>query len=231
MATSTASSARKVLSSTRPVRTFFSLVRTNAPPLPGLTCWNSTTFIRSPSMFSVMPFFRSLVVGITALLRSAGRGRPAATSRRSGARPPTAREALWSRWSVRRGRRVGPPPGPRSGRRRSREGRHQAPRSRASLARSYHWHPPALWGPRGTHPHSGGLVDLQTDAMARGMAEGVAEAGPPEHHRPGHVRAVAVDARAEVELDQVAASQRAVAGPVMRLGRLLAEGHDRVEGQ
>src|SRR6266498_9706 len=64
MAISTGSSARKVLSSTRPVRTFFSLVRTKAPPLPGLTCWNSTTFMSAPSMFSVMPFFRSLVVGI-----------------------------------------------------------------------------------------------------------------------------------------------------------------------
>src|SRR5262249_52588429 len=43
-------------------RTFFSFVRTNAPPLPGLTCWNSTTVHSCPSMFSVMPFLRSLVV-------------------------------------------------------------------------------------------------------------------------------------------------------------------------
>src|SRR4029450_4570355 len=64
MATSTGSSARKVLSSVRPVRTFLSLVRTKAPPLPGLTCWNSTTFIRLPSRLSVMPFFRSLVVAM-----------------------------------------------------------------------------------------------------------------------------------------------------------------------
>src|SRR5579864_6398342 len=46
---------------TAPLRTFLSLVRTNAPPLPGLTCWNSTT-VNSPSGRSrVMPFFRSLV--------------------------------------------------------------------------------------------------------------------------------------------------------------------------
>src|SRR5919197_2332104 len=64
MATSTGSSARKVLSRTRPVRTFFSLVRTKAPPLPGLTCWNSTTFIRLPSRLRVMPFLRSLVVAM-----------------------------------------------------------------------------------------------------------------------------------------------------------------------
>src|SRR5215204_853242 len=62
MATSTGSSARKVLSSVRPVRTFLSLVRTKAPPLPGLTCWNSTTFQSWPSRLSVMPFFRSFVV-------------------------------------------------------------------------------------------------------------------------------------------------------------------------
>ena len=33
----------KVRSTTLPDSTFLSLVRTNAPPLPGLTCWNSTT--------------------------------------------------------------------------------------------------------------------------------------------------------------------------------------------
>src|ERR687895_2013769 len=64
MATSTGSSARKVLSRVRPVRTFLSLVRTKAPPLPGLTCWNSTTFMRLPSRLSVMPFLRSLVVAM-----------------------------------------------------------------------------------------------------------------------------------------------------------------------
>src|ERR687887_2719004 len=66
MATSTGSSARKVLSSTRPVRTFLSRVRTKAPPLPGLTCWNSSTFMRLPSMLRVIPFLRSLVVGMGA---------------------------------------------------------------------------------------------------------------------------------------------------------------------
>src|SRR5215510_7701595 len=64
MATSTGSSARKVLSRVRPVRTFLSLVRTKAPPLPGFTCWNSTTFMRLPSRLRVMPFLRSLVVAM-----------------------------------------------------------------------------------------------------------------------------------------------------------------------
>src|SRR3954464_10503100 len=47
---------------TAPVRTFFSLVRTKAPPLPGFTCWNSTTE-KSPSGRSrLMPLRRSLVL-------------------------------------------------------------------------------------------------------------------------------------------------------------------------
>src|SRR5580698_10813098 len=62
LATSTLMPALNVLSTTLPDITFFSLVRTNAGPLPGLTCWNSTTFHSCPSRFSVMPFFRSLVV-------------------------------------------------------------------------------------------------------------------------------------------------------------------------
>src|SRR3954451_7078656 len=55
------SSARNVRSSTAPVRKFLSFVRTNAPPLPGFTCWNSTTVMRPSGRFSAMPFFRSLV--------------------------------------------------------------------------------------------------------------------------------------------------------------------------
>ena len=39
---STFSPARKVLSITRPAFMCLSLVRTKAPPLPGLTCWKST---------------------------------------------------------------------------------------------------------------------------------------------------------------------------------------------
>src|SRR3712207_6943304 len=41
LAVSTLVPALKVLSTTLPESTFFSVVRTNAPPLPGLTCWNS----------------------------------------------------------------------------------------------------------------------------------------------------------------------------------------------
>src|SRR5260370_14014041 len=77
-ATSTLTPALNVRSTTLPDSTFFSLVRTIAPPLPGLTCWNSTTFQSCPSMLSVMPFLRSFVVATWLLLPHAvGPLRPA----------------------------------------------------------------------------------------------------------------------------------------------------------
>src|ERR1700722_14090608 len=75
LATSTRTPALKVLSTTLPDITFFSLVRTKAPPLPGLTCWNSTTLQSAPSMFSVMPFLRSFVVATSVCLLRAVRTR------------------------------------------------------------------------------------------------------------------------------------------------------------
>src|SRR6266545_5101034 len=258
MATSTGSSARKVLSSTLPVRTFFSLVRTKAPPLPGLTCWNSTTFMSAPSMFSVMPFFRSLVVGIA---------------------PPDARRAGL------------PAQGRRAAYRSQLEellggGGEQLVTVRADDSEILDPHAAeagevdtGLDGhgrsggdpTRAARPHPGRLVDLQADAVAGRVAEGVAAAGlrdhlaagpvhlgaadpgaqrgqprllgaphqlvelplarrgAAEHHRAGHVGAVALDHRAEVEDDQVAAAQRPLARAVVRLGAVLAEGDDRVE--
>src|SRR5919198_1860582 len=64
VAVSTLVPALKVLSTTLPESTFFSVVRTNAPPLPGLTCWNSTTLHSPPSRLSTIPFFRSFVVAM-----------------------------------------------------------------------------------------------------------------------------------------------------------------------
>src|SRR5207237_8350618 len=55
------SPARNARSSTAPLRAFFSFVRTKATPLPGFTCWNSTTVIRPSGRSSAIPFFRSLV--------------------------------------------------------------------------------------------------------------------------------------------------------------------------
>ena len=46
---------------TAPLRMFFSFVRTNAPPLPGFTCWNSTTENKPSGRLRVIPFFRSFV--------------------------------------------------------------------------------------------------------------------------------------------------------------------------
>src|SRR6478735_4094369 len=53
--------ALNVLSTTLPDRTALSLVRTKAGPLPGFTCWNSTTDQSWLSMLRTMPFLRSLV--------------------------------------------------------------------------------------------------------------------------------------------------------------------------
>src|SRR5215470_2570731 len=72
VATSTLTPALKVRSTTLPDRTFFSLVRTKAPPLPGLTCWKSTTLQSWPSMFRVMPFLRSFVVATSVVSPGTG---------------------------------------------------------------------------------------------------------------------------------------------------------------
>src|SRR6202050_5309408 len=72
IACSSFSSARYVRSITAPLRTFLSLVRTNAPPLPGFTCWNSTTLNRPSGRSRLMPFFRSLVETAMDVLRESG---------------------------------------------------------------------------------------------------------------------------------------------------------------
>src|SRR6476620_240462 len=64
LADSTLVPALKVLSTTLPDSTALSLVRTKAGPLPGLTCWNSTTDHSCPSMLSTMPFLRSFVLAM-----------------------------------------------------------------------------------------------------------------------------------------------------------------------
>src|SRR5271154_490976 len=74
MAWSSFSSARYVRSITAPLRRFFSLVRTKAPPLPGFTCWNSTTLNRPSGRSRLMPFFRSLVETAMDVLCESGQG-------------------------------------------------------------------------------------------------------------------------------------------------------------
>src|SRR6516162_3431120 len=72
IACSSFSSARYVRSMTAPLRTFLSFVRTKAPPLPGLTCWNSTTLNRPSGRSRLMPFFKSLVETAMDVLRESG---------------------------------------------------------------------------------------------------------------------------------------------------------------
>ena len=55
------SPARNVRSTTAPLPSDFSLVRTNAPPLPGFTCWNSTIRHVWPSSSMCIPLRKSLV--------------------------------------------------------------------------------------------------------------------------------------------------------------------------
>ena len=66
-----------VRSTVLPVTTFLSLVRTNAPPLPGLTCWNSMTFHSCPSMLRTTPLRMSAVdaMGEKSVRVRAGRSR------------------------------------------------------------------------------------------------------------------------------------------------------------
>src|SRR5919199_5072999 len=56
------SPARKVLSITAPSVVRLSLVRTKAPPLPGLTCWNSTILKTVPSTSMWVPFLNWFVL-------------------------------------------------------------------------------------------------------------------------------------------------------------------------
>src|SRR5215218_8302548 len=56
------SPARKVRSMTAPSSTRLSFVRTKAPPLPGLTCWKSTSLKTVPSTSTCMPFLNWLVL-------------------------------------------------------------------------------------------------------------------------------------------------------------------------
>src|SRR6266511_1289563 len=220
MATSTGSSARNVLSRTRPVLTFFSLVRTKAPPLPGLTCWNSTTFMRSPSMFSVMPFFRSLVVGIVPPSGAGGACRAVTICSRSrGAVGHSSRSSLVvvvrtslpsGRTTARSSIRTPPKPG----------GRHRAPRSLASPPRSYHRRPPAPLAPRGSPaPHRSSAL-TGPHQVGRGAQRQFVAAGAEAGHHPGgnrgdhqavppaltrvHVRQVHLDHRDAGRLDRVA---------------------------
>ena len=63
------SPARNVLSTTAPLSSAFSFVRTNAPPLPGFTCWNSTMRQTPPSSSMCIPFRNWFVLTVSAIAR------------------------------------------------------------------------------------------------------------------------------------------------------------------
>src|SRR5947209_6262034 len=60
------SPARNVRSTTAPESRPFSFVRTNAPPLPGFTCWKSTMRHGWPSSSMCMPFLNWFVLTVSA---------------------------------------------------------------------------------------------------------------------------------------------------------------------
>src|SRR3954463_16544067 len=60
------SPARNVRSTTAPLSSPFSLVRTNAPPLPGFTCWKSTIRHTLPSSSMCIPFLKLFVSTVSA---------------------------------------------------------------------------------------------------------------------------------------------------------------------
>src|SRR5919109_5144191 len=64
------SPARNVRSTTAPLARFLSLVRTNAPPLPGLTCWNSTIRQTSRSTSMCIPLRNWFVETVSATAAS-----------------------------------------------------------------------------------------------------------------------------------------------------------------
>src|SRR4051794_902201 len=109
------SPARKVLSSTAPSWVRRSLVRTKAPPLPGLTCWNSTILKTVPSTSMWVPFLNWLVLITGARLAAGGAALPPPPGRRRQHAP--GKGARRARPDVPAGGAPGAPPG---GARRSR---------------------------------------------------------------------------------------------------------------
>src|SRR5580692_7677591 len=253
LAMSTLMPALKVLSTTLPDITFLSLVRTKAGPLPGFTCWNSTTFQSCPSRFSVMPFFRSFVLATDRLpfitdqqhlLVLQDQQFPGGRSEGSG---PVAR---------RHDQHVLDPDAAQSGQVHTRlDGdrnpiaqltRSSVPEHRRLVDLEAHAVPeavlemPGMPGrldqvPRGgvNRPGLDPVAERRDAGLLRQRDQLVDVALPVGHradrHRAGHVRVVAVVERAEVHRHQIAHGQLAVGRDVMRDGPVGATGDDGVE--
>src|SRR5918911_4019117 len=76
------SPARNVRSTTAPESRFFTFVRTNAPPLPGFTCWNSTMRQTPPSSSMCMPLRNWFVLTTSATAASLVNGHELLRERR-----------------------------------------------------------------------------------------------------------------------------------------------------
>src|ERR687886_2499582 len=100
------SPARNVLSSTAPSAVRRSLVRTKAPPLPGLTCWNSRILKTVPSTSMWVPYLNWLVLITGGKARRAG----PANRGRDPLAPRLARRALVERQAPDALRQPRPPP-------------------------------------------------------------------------------------------------------------------------
>src|SRR5215469_2099636 len=244
LATSTFTPALNVLSTTLPDSTFFSLVRTKAPPLPGLTCWNSTTFHSCPSRFSVMPFFRSFVVATSRLQlqdqqfsggRSQDAGSPACRHDQDVLYPDAALSGqVHTRLDGDRNPILQLTRSPVPHYRRLVDLKaHAVPESVLEMPGV----PGRLDHVAGRGVHGAGLrADLEgLDPGSLRLRHQVVDVPLPvgglaNRHRARHVRAVPAVLRSEVHGDQVTAAHRPVGGGVGRDGAVRAAGHDRVEG-
>ena len=72
---------RYVLSTTAPVSTFLSFVRTKAPPFPGFTCWKYAIAQRPPSISRTIPLRKSAVLAIGPRVLESGVRRGALATR------------------------------------------------------------------------------------------------------------------------------------------------------
>src|ERR1700683_581869 len=237
IACSSFSSARYVRSITAPLRTFLSLVRTNAPPLPGLTCWNSTTLNRPSGRSRLMPFFRSLVETAMDVLREAGQGAGRVLGHDQGVLHADAAVP----GDIDTGLDGDDEAGGEDSSAQLGHGRGLVDVEADPVAR------PVLEavGPAGVGDDLAAHVvhllgaDAGTDrpgAGGLGRAHDLEDAGQlafgvlTHAERPRHVRAVALEGGAEVDDDGVAGIDGPSAGVVVRLGRVLPRSHDGVEG-
>src|SRR6478736_8578520 len=242
IASPTFTPALKVFSTTAPVLTLRSFERTKAPPLPGFTCWNSTTWNKVPSRSRVIPFFRSFVDTLT---RGPSQLDPVARGD-----PDDHASILANLHHV-----LDPDPADPGEVDPGFDRDHGAFGKLVLLGRSE----PRLLvdleadpvtqavdevvpvprlrddGPRrGIHLDAGYTRSNHVDRSLLRLADDVVHLlelcrGLTERDRAGHVGVIALDERTEIELDHVALLEHTMPGLVMGLGRVLTDSHDRIE--